>query len=185
MSDTRAVFLDRDGTIIEDRQYLADPGAIAFIPGAVEALRMLRDAGYQLVVATNQSGIARGLYSVEQYRTIEARMEDLLRSNGVVLDGVYFCPHHPDFTGPCECRKPLTGMFREAERNLGLDLASSVYVGDRLRDVQPALELGGLGILVLTGSGEAASAQVPDGIEVVADLREAAHRIVEKNRAAP
>jgi D-glycero-D-manno-heptose 1,7-bisphosphate phosphatase len=183
--DARAVFLDRDGTIIEDVHYLADPGDIAFLPGAIEALRMLAAAGYRLVVATSQSGIARGLYSVEQYRTIEARMEELLRMHGLELDGVYFCPHHPDLTGPCECRKPGTGMFRDAERNLGIDLTRSVYVGDRLRDVVPALELGGVGILVGTGSGEAATAQIPEGIEVVPDLREAAHSIVEKNRAAP
>lgn len=183
MAERSAVFLDRDGTIIRDARYLADPDRIAFIDGAIEGLQALTAAGFRLIVATNQSGIARGLYSIEQYLEVEARLEELLREHGIEFDAVYFCPHHPDFTGPCDCRKPAVGMFRAAERNLGIDLAGSVYIGDRLRDVQPALELGGWGILVRTGPDQPEPSLADDGIDIVADLREAARLIMEKNRA--
>jgi D-glycero-D-manno-heptose 1,7-bisphosphate phosphatase len=185
MAEERAVFLDRDGTIIEDVHYLADPDNITFIDGALEGLQRIHKAGFKLVIVTNQSGIARGLYSVDEYRAIEARVEERLRAHDVVLSGVFFCPHHPDFTGPCECRKPGLGMYRDAQRNLGIDLARSVYIGDRVRDVQPALELGGHGILVLTGAGEQEVANIPAGIDVARDLPEAARMIMEKNRATP
>ena len=181
----RAVFLDRDGTIIEDADYLADPGEIRFIDGAVDALKLFRDAGYKLVIVTNQSGIARGLYSIEQYRAVEQRMEQLLAEQGVTVDGVYFCPHHPDFSGPCECRKPRLGMYRDAERNLGIDLASSVYIGDRLRDVEPALELDGRGVLVETGAGRQESDSVPQGVDVARDILDAARRVTGKSRTMP
>ena len=185
MRSERAAFLDRDGTVIEDAHYLADPDRIAFIPGAFDALRLLRKAGYRLVIVTNQSGIARGLHSEEQYRAVEARMEELLAAEGIAIDGAFFCPHHPDFTGPCDCRKPLLGMYRDAERNLGIDLAHSVYIGDRLRDVEPALKLGGRGVLVKTGFGQLESARAPKGIDVVADVLAAARLIVEKTRTTP
>jgi D-glycero-D-manno-heptose 1,7-bisphosphate phosphatase len=185
MADARAVFLDRDGTLIEDTSYLSNPDDIAFIDGAVDALHQMRAAGYRLIVVTNQAGIARGMYSVEQYRVVEARLEQLLAAQGITLDAVYFCPHHPDFTGPCECRKPGLGMYRDAERNLGIQLARSVYVGDRLRDVLPALALGGTGILVRTGYGAAEAERAPAGVDVVSDIGEAARRIVEKSRARP
>ena len=181
----RAAFLDRDGTIIEDAEYLADAAGIEFVPGAFEALRILRDAGYRLVVVTNQSGIARGVYSLEQYRAVEASMNALLEEQGIRLDGVYFCPHHPDFTGPCDCRKPALGLYRDAARNLGLDLAASIYVGDRLRDIEPARTLGGTGILVLTGAGKDEADRVPPGVDIVPDLLAAARHIAAKNRAAP
>jgi D-glycero-D-manno-heptose 1,7-bisphosphate phosphatase len=185
MADDRAAFLDRDGTIIEDVHYLADPEDIKFLDGAIEGLQRMKQAGFKLVVVTNQSGIARGLYSIDEYRAIEARMEERLRAHDVVLSGVFFCPHHPDFTGPCDCRKPGLGMYRNARRNLGVDLAHSFYIGDRLRDVQPALELGGRGILVLTGAGEQEVVNVPSGIEVARDLPGAARLMIEKTRALP
>ncbi|MGQ0814773.1 MAG: D-glycero-beta-D-manno-heptose 1,7-bisphosphate 7-phosphatase [Gemmatimonadota bacterium] len=181
----RAAFLDRDGTIIEDAEYLADPDRIEFIDGAFDALRMLRAAGYKLVIVTNQSGIARGLYTLVQYRRVEQRMEELLARQGITVDGVFFCPHHPDFSGPCECRKPALGMYRDAERNLGIDLAASVYIGDRLRDVQPALAVGGRGILVKTGVGKVEAARVPDGVDVAEDMLRAAYLITGKTRATP
>src|SRR5690606_8900051 len=100
-----AVFLDRDGTIIEEAHYLADPDKVVLVPGAVEALRSLRASGWLLVVVTNQSGIARGLYSEQDFRAVQHRLETLLEAGGVSLDRVLFCPHHPDFDGACECRK--------------------------------------------------------------------------------
>jgi D-glycero-D-manno-heptose 1,7-bisphosphate phosphatase len=181
----RAAFLDRDGTVIEDVHYLAEPDRIAFIPGAFEALGLLRDADYKLIIVTNQSGIARGLYSAEQYHAVEARMEEMLAAEGVTIHGAFFCPHHPNFSGPCDCRKPQLGMYREAERNLGIDLAASVYIGDRLRDVEPALKLGGRGVLVKTGFGKSEADRAPEGIDVVADVLAAARLIVGKTRTTP
>jgi D-glycero-D-manno-heptose 1,7-bisphosphate phosphatase len=160
-----AVFLDRDGTIMVETHYPSDPGSVVLLPGALEALRGLRAAGYALVLVTNQSGIARGLYSEDDFRKVQARLETLLDEGGVRLDAVLFCPHHPDFTGPCDCRKPGLGMYRQAEAALGVDLAASIYVGDRVRDVLPALHL------VRTGHGADEAELAPAGIEVIDDLR--------------
>lgn len=165
-----AVFLDRDGTIIVEADYPSDPNGVVLIPGALEALRALRAAGHALVVVTNQSGIARGLYSEDDFRRVQARLDSLLEQGGVRLDAVLFCPHHPDFTGPCDCRKPGLGMYRQAEAAFGIDLAASIYVGDRLRDVLPALQTGGAAYLVRTGHGAAEAELAPAGVEVIDDL---------------
>ncbi len=143
-----AVFLDRDGTLIEDRRYAADPTAVRLLPGVPEALVALRGAGFRLVVITNQSGIARGLITHAQYAAVRDRLDALLRAAGASLDATYMCPHHPDATGECECRKPAPGMFRRAARDLGIDLGRSYLVGDRWRDVAAANALGARGILV-------------------------------------
>ncbi len=153
-----AAFLDRDGTLIVERDYLSQPEGVELLPGAVAGLRALRQAGYALVLVTNQSGIARGLFGLDDFRAVQARLEELLAAEGVRLDGVYLCPHHPDFGPPCECRKPGPGLYRQAERELGLDLARSLFIGDRLSDVDAAAALGGTGILVRTGYGRAAEA---------------------------
>ncbi|MBI4541025.1 MAG: HAD family hydrolase [Gemmatimonadetes bacterium] len=180
----RGVFLDRDGTIIEEREYLADPERVSLVRGALEALRALREAGLALVVVTNQSGIARGYYREEDYRAVAARLDRILAAGGALPDGTYHCPHHPDFTGPCECRKPATGLFHRAAQELELDLAASFYVGDRVKDVIPALELGGTGILVRTGFGAEEAAVVPPAVEVADDLADAARLILERLRGA-
>jgi D-glycero-D-manno-heptose 1,7-bisphosphate phosphatase len=173
-----AAFVDRDGTIIAEAHYLADPERVVLVPGAAGALARLAAAGYAVVVVTNQSGIARGLYGEAAYRAVQARLEALLAEAGVRLDGVYHCPHHPDFTGPCDCRKPATGLFLEAARALDLDLARSVFIGDRLKDVEPARMLGGTGILVRTGYGAAHAAQAGAAFAVVADLAAAVDRVL-------
>jgi len=170
----RAAFIDRDGTIIRDADYLADPERVELLPGAAEGMRRLTAAGYALVIVTNQSGIARGLYSEGDFQAVQQRLGQVLGEAGVVVDAVFHCPHHPDFTGPCDCRKPQLGMYRAAADRLGLDLAVSVYIGDRLKDVEPALATGGRGFLVLTGYGAREAREAPVGVEVVADLREAA-----------
>jgi len=174
-----AVFLDRDGTIVVERYYLADPAGVELVPGAAAALRSLAAAGYCLVVVTNQSGIARGLYSEEDFRAVQRRIEELLEREGVRLDGVYHCPHHPDYTGPCECRKPATGLYRQAARELGLDLSRSVCIGDRLKDVLPARELGcAAAILVRTGYGEDEAPDAPEWVQIEADLPAAARAVL-------
>lgn len=181
----RAVFLDRDGTIIVDQDYLKDPDAVELIHGAADAIVKLRDAGFVVVVVTNQSGVARGIMTNEDYRAVQARVEQVLAEQGARLDAVYFCPHHPDYTGPCDCRKPGLGMYQEAARNLNLSLADSFYVGDKLSDVLPALSTGGHGILVRTGYGIVDAELAPRGVEVVENLAEAARWILEKSRATP
>jgi D-glycero-D-manno-heptose 1,7-bisphosphate phosphatase len=170
MTLRRAAFLDRDGTIIVERHYLADPDGVELAPGTADALRRIAACGYALVVVTNQSGIARGLYSDADFRAVQQRLEEMLARVGVRFDAVFHCPHHPEVTGPCDCRKPGTGMYRAAAARLALDLPGSVYVGDRVKDVLPARELGGRGVLVRTGFGCEEAARAPAGVEVVADL---------------
>jgi D-glycero-D-manno-heptose 1,7-bisphosphate phosphatase len=172
--------MDRDGTIIREEKYLADPDGVMLIPGTVEALRSLREAGFALVVVTNQSGISRGLYTLDDYHAVAARLDQLLEAEGVKPDATRFCPHHPDATGPCDCRKPGTGMHRDAAGTLGLDPARSFYIGDRIRDVQPARELGGRGILVRTGYGRREEADAEDDFTVVDDIGQAARWILDK-----
>jgi D-glycero-D-manno-heptose 1,7-bisphosphate phosphatase len=153
-----AVFLDRDGTLIEDRHYLANPDDVALVDGAVDALRRLRAAGFAVVVTTNQSGIARGHVTPDAYAAVAGRLDAVLAASGVRLDATYMCPHHPDVTGPCACRKPEPGMFADAARDLALDLGRSVLVGDRWRDIAAAPALHARGILV--PSAETPSADI-------------------------
>lgn len=173
-----AVFLDRDGTVVQERDYLDDPGDVELVAGAVEAIRALRSAGYAVVLVTNQSGIARGLYSLEDYRAVAERVDEVLLAAGASMDGTYYCPHHPDFTEACECRKPGTGMYVRAARDLDLDLAASYYVGDKVSDVLPALALGGTPMLVRTGYGREHETLAPSGTRVANDLRAAAQWIL-------
>jgi len=173
-----AVFLDRDGTLIEEVKYLSDPEGVVLIPGAVEALTLLRDAGFVLVVVTNQSGIARGLYEVDDYESVAGRLDELLAVHGLRLDATHFCPHHPDISGDCSCRKPATGMHREAAETLGLDSTRSFFVGDRVRDLLPALELGGEGILVRTGYGAQEERDLPETFQAADGLLEAARWVL-------
>jgi D-glycero-D-manno-heptose 1,7-bisphosphate phosphatase len=166
-----AVFLDRDGTIIDDSGYVHRPEAVHLLPGAAQAIQRLNRARWPVVTVTNQSGIARGLYAESDYRLVERRLAELLAAAGARIDASFFCPHHPQFTGPCECRKPGTKLFREAAAQLGLALPRSWFVGDRPGDVVPAHALGGRGLLVLTGEGAAHQAQAAAlGVSVVTDL---------------
>lgn len=143
-----AAFLDRDGTLIEDAHYLADPDGVRLLAGAPEALARLNAAGLPAIVITNQSGIAQGLITEAQYEATRQRLDDLLATYPARIDATYHCPHHPTVSGTCTCRKPGTGLYVWASRALGIDLERSLYVGDRRRDVEPSLELGGLGLLV-------------------------------------
>lgn len=177
----RAVFLDRDGTIVDDPPpgFLHEPGKVRLLPGAGKAIRRLNDAGWLVIGVTNQSGIARGLYGEAAYAAVQRRLANLLAGHGARLDASYFCPHHPQLTGPCGCRKPGTKLFLDAAEQFGIDLARSFFVGDRLSDVQPARALGGRGILVTSGrgvlhQGQARALSVP----VVTDLAAAADEIV-------
>lgn len=172
-----AAFLDRDGTIITEEVSLSDPRGVTLIPGVIEALHELRDVGLALVVVTNQGGIARGLYSFDDYHAVMARISEVLDEEGVSFDATYFCPHHPDVTGLCACRKPGIDMYVEAGTDLGLDLRASYYIGDKESDVEPASKLGGRGILVRTGHGREYEVKPPVGTWVVDDLLAGAQRI--------
>ena len=131
-----------------------------------------------MVVVTNQSGIARGLYGVEDYEAVARRLDELLADHGLRLDATHFCPHHPDVSGDCCCRKPATGMHLAAADELGLDPIGSFFVGDRVRDLAPALELGGEGILVRTGYGSEEEGALPGVFQEADDLLEAVHLIL-------
>jgi D-glycero-D-manno-heptose 1,7-bisphosphate phosphatase len=173
------VFLDRDGTIVADPGFLHEAAAVRLLPGAAAAIRRLNDAGWPVITVSNQSGIARGLYTAHEYEDVQRRLEALLAEQGARIDASFFCPHHPAFTGACDCRKPGTRLFLEASDRLGIDLARSWFVGDRLSDVEPARRLGGHGLLVATGHGAAHRAQAGAlGIPVVADLAEAAEHLL-------
>lgn len=167
-----AAFLDRDGTLIRDAHYLSDPDLVELLPGIPRALRRLRELGYRLVVITNQSGIARGYFDEAAYARVAARLDELLATEGVRLDLTLHCPHHPDFTGPCACRKPGLGLYHEAVARLRLDPSNSLFVGDKPSDVEPARAFGGRGWLVRTGEGRRSetSGACPEGARVVDDL---------------
>ncbi|HEX3236208.1 MAG TPA: HAD family hydrolase [Gemmatimonadales bacterium] len=184
MSRRRAAFLDRDGTLIEDLHYLRDAAAVRLLPGVAAAIRMLNDAAILAVVATNQSGIARGRLSEAEYRATQRRLDELLAEEGARLDGHYHCPHLPEITGPCDCRKPGPGLYREAARDLDIDLAASWWIGDRLRDLAAARLFGGHGALLLTGAGRE-EALLPDARSwvIVPDLETAAGRMVGQGEA--
>jgi histidinol-phosphate phosphatase family protein len=143
-----AAFLDRDGTLIHDAHYLRDPALVQLIDGVPDALKQLAAAGYALIVITNQSGIARGLLTESDYDAVRARLDALLAAEGITLTDSLHCPHEPTVSGPCECRKPGTLLYRRAAETHAIDFTRSIFIGDRWRDVAPALELGGRGFLV-------------------------------------
>lgn len=152
----RAVFLDKDGTLVEDVPYNVDPERIHLMAGAVEGLTALHAAGYRLVVVLNQSGVARGFFPEASLRAVEQRLTELLAECGVPLAGFYYCPHHPAGTVPayaleCPCRKPRPGLVLRAVRELGIDPSRSWLVGDILDDVEAGQRAGCRTILVDNG----------------------------------
>ena len=171
MALQRAVFLDRDGVINVDHGYVHKVEHFQFVPGSDVAMGRLQAAGWRLVVVTNQSGLARGLYSIDDYDRFTAHLRQELQPLGVRLDAVLHCPHLADAAVPgyrlaCDCRKPKPGMLLQAARELSLDLAASVIVGDRLSDVQ-AGRSAGVGRCVLVRSGvalEPGDAQQADAV---------------------
>jgi len=148
MTLRRAAFLDRDGTIIKDTGFVRDPRSVALIPGAAEAIKRLNEAGWVVVVVTNQSGIARGLLTTQDYEAVAARLDALLAERGAHIDATYMCPHHPDVTGPCDCRKPGLKHYLAAAEQFGIDFTRCIFIGDRMTDVEPASALGGTALLL-------------------------------------
>lgn len=167
-----ALFLDRDGTIIDDEHYGRAPERVRLIPGAAEGIRAANALGVPVIVVTNQSGIGRGIISPAEYALVAERVDALLARDGATITATYFCPHHPDVDGPCRCRKPGTQLYEDAADAFSLDLARSVYVGDRARDVAAAVAFGGLGVLVPSpGTPDAERSQFD--VPVVASIADA------------
>jgi D-glycero-D-manno-heptose 1,7-bisphosphate phosphatase len=176
-----AVFLDRDGTLVEEVPYLHDPARVVLL-GGVEALARLAAAGYALVVVTNQAGVARGLYDEAAVDAVHRRLAELLAGAGVRLDAVLHCPHHPEGTVPgyarrCRCRKPGPGMLEAAAGRLGLDLAASFLIGNHPTDVGAAVAAGVTPLYVTTG--QAAGRPPPAGVAVVDGLEAAARAVLD------
>jgi D,D-heptose 1,7-bisphosphate phosphatase len=178
------VFLDRDGTLIEDPGYLREPEQVRLLPGVVEGLRALRAAGFALVVVTNQSGVARGYLNEIQLTAVHDRMRHLLAVGGVSLDGLYYCPYHPEgavdaYRKESDWRKPGCGMLLQAAKDLGIDLGRSWMIGDVARDVEAGRRAGCRTVLLGQAEGEKCGADT-----VAADLLEASRAVLRANEAA-
>jgi D-glycero-D-manno-heptose 1,7-bisphosphate phosphatase len=177
-----AVFLDRDGTIIQEKGYLSDPEALELIPGAALAIRLINHLGLRAVVVSNQSGVARGYFSTARLEEIDRHLIGLLAQEGAHVDGLYYCPHHP--ADGCTCRKPEPGMLLKAAAELQLTLAHSYLAGDKGADIRAIHRVGGKGILVLTGYGreqqEGWNGEPPDF--VAQDLLEATYWVLAQER---
>jgi D-glycero-D-manno-heptose 1,7-bisphosphate phosphatase len=158
-----AVFLDRDGTINVEVNYLHRVADFAMIPGAAEAIARLNRAGWPVIVVSNQAGIARGLYDVVALEHLHAHLQQVLARHGAHVDAFYVCPHHPDFTGPCACRKPAPGMLLRAAEEHSIDLARSWLIGDSVGDMGAGRAAGCHTILVRTGYGETVERHIDDG----------------------
>jgi len=189
-----AVLLDRDGTLVEEIDYLSDPAQLRLIPGSAAAVRRLNEAGLLVVIVTNQSMIARGLASEADLALVHDHLTALLRAEGAHLDHIYYCPHHPDIGQPpyrthCECRKPLPGLLYRAAHDLELDLSHSAMIGDSLRDLEAgdAANCGTL-ILVRTGHGAAEepktkAAQLRQRVIVHNDLAAAVDHLLQERKS--
>ncbi|MFN4330138.1 MAG: D-glycero-beta-D-manno-heptose 1,7-bisphosphate 7-phosphatase [Limnobacter sp.] len=177
----KLIILDRDGVINEDSDaYIKSPDEWTPIPGSMDAIARLNRGGYRVVVATNQSGIARGLFDLETLSAMHKKMHDLANQAGAHIDGVFFCPHGPD--DKCNCRKPKSGLFEEIAARVGIDLQGVPTVGDSLRDLQAGAAMGCKTMLVKTGKGKKTAAdkkeELPAGTQVFADLAAVAAHLV-------
>lgn len=175
-----AVFLDRDGTINIERNYLHRKEDWEWIYGAKESIKLLREAGFMVVVVSNQAGIARGMYSSADVEKLHAFVQAELASVGTMIDAFFYCPHHPDFDGVCSCRKPLPLMIQSAASKLNLNLKRSWMIGDKCIDVQAGESAGAKGLLVRTGYGDTEESGLSNAAKVFNSLPAAVHFILEK-----
>ena len=189
------LLVDRDGTIIVDKEYLSDPEKVELIDGASAAIRKAREKGYKIAVVSNQSGVARGYHTYEDVEKVNAKLTTLLEAEGVRVDGFYFCPHHgkrgrvPEYTLDCRCRKPSPGMAEQAALECGLDLRKSVVVGDSLTDIGLGRVIGARSILVRTGYGAGLVESHGErlkrhGVEIADDLRAAVEMLSHSRKPA-
>jgi D-glycero-D-manno-heptose 1,7-bisphosphate phosphatase len=179
------VFIDRDGTLNEERDFLKRPEDLRLVDGAGDAVRILNELGVVTCVISNQSGIARGYLTEKDLSMIHSALVEKLRADGARLDRIYYCPHHPTEGFPpyridCDCRKPKPGMLKTAQQEFNLDLSRSFVVGDKLDDIGAGKAVGATTILVLTGYGRLSHEMTKEGIapdQIVPSLREAAEVI--------
>ena len=153
------IFLDRDGTVNEEVDFLSSPDKLSLIPRSADAIRQANELGIKVFIVTNQSGIARGLLTEQQLAIIHQTLTERLQHENAFIDAIYYCPHHPEIGKPpyrmhCDCRKPNIGMLTRAATEFSVDLNESFVVGDRMIDIQTARAAGSTGILVLTGYGK-------------------------------
>ena len=182
MKNRPFAMLDRDGTIIVERHYLAEPRQVELIPGAADGLHRLVEMGFGLVVVTNQSGIGRGYFDRERVDLIHRRMSELLTAEGVRLDGIYFCPHRPE--DDCDCRKPRAGLIKTAAEELGFDPQAGVVIGDNVCDIELGRRIGATTLLVRTGYGAEVASRASVEPDVVVDDLSAAAQFIQR-RPAP
>jgi len=190
MNLSRAVFLDRDGTISPEKDYIKTTAEFELYDFTVDAVRRLNSAGFKVLVVTNQSGVARGYLTLETLERIHYKMAQLFVKSDAVIDGIYYCPHHPtagsgSFTRVCSCRKPAVGMLMRAAGDFDLDISRSYIVGDKLTDIIMAKDLSATSILVRTGYGAAEAEKInPEKTEIphfiADDLKEAVDWIMRK-----
>jgi histidinol-phosphate phosphatase family protein len=175
MPNRRACFLDRDGTLIHDGNYLRDPAEIHLLPGVVEALRRLHDAGFLLIVVSNQSGIGRGMITPAEHAAVHQRFTDLFAAQGIHFDRCWYCPHAPE--EDCACRKPQPEFLLRCAADFSLELSGSYMIGDKLSDVR-AGRAAGCRTVLLAKDGEGPCPAAHDLVDIAArDLREACERM--------
>lgn len=161
----KACFLDRDGVVNEEVNYLHTPEETVLSPTIIDALRLLHANGFLAIVVTNQAGVAKGLFPESDVPKVHARIQELLAAGGEKIDDFFHCPHHPDFTGACNCRKPAPGMILQAAEKWNIDLANSFLIGDRLSDLNSGKNAGlAREYLVLSGYGKT-TAETPEAKE--------------------
>lgn len=177
---TPAVFLDRDGTVNVEKNYLYKIADWQWIDGAEDAIKRLKDAGYLVVIVSNQAGIARGMYSAEDVNLLHEFVNAELEKIGAKIDAFYFCPHHPEITGGCDCRKPSPSMLLQATKDLGIDLSQSWMVGDKKIDVEAGIAANVLPIMVRTGYGSEEEKLLSSPVTVVDNIVGAVQFILEK-----
>lgn len=170
------IFVDRDGTLVEDRGYAFRVEDYARLAGAAEGLRLLHAAGWPIAVVTNQSGIGRGYFTEADFRRFQRHLEEDFAAQGVPLAASYFCPHTPE--DACSCRKPAPGLLKRAARELGVELGTSWMLGDTPADVETARRAGCRAVYLLTGQGRRHRAELPAGVPVAEDLVAAAQLIL-------
>ncbi len=182
MPQIKLIILDRDGVVNYDSdQFIKSPDEWKPIPGSLEAIARLNQAGFKVVLATNQSGVGRGLFDMAMLNTIHDKMNKVLAQAGARIDALFFCPHAAE--SDCGCRKPKPGMFQEIGERFNISLAGVPCIGDSLRDLQAAAEVGGQPILVLTGKGRLTQEKgsIPENTLVFADLSEAVKYLIQKS----
>jgi D-glycero-D-manno-heptose 1,7-bisphosphate phosphatase len=184
MNKRPAIFLDRDGVIIEEVNYLSHPDQVKLIPGSAKAIQTLNTLGIPVIIVSNQAGVAKGYFPITQIPLVHARLIELLAQENARADAIYYCPHHsegtiPEYSFKCQCRKPEPGMLLEAEKNHQLDLSASWIIGDKASDVEAGINAGCKNILVRTGYGDTITSEsLPAGTIIKTDLLEAVNFIL-------